>query len=457
MSSSTHHHHHPQTKNKTIEKKNKNKKNTKIKHHDQDIDTLFLNRLQLSENNIDINDQGKVLWNGPYFGRLPKCGKDFLIQKGGWKELLLPEELNDDDDEEEEDKKQCSQNGINNSYVRLQFAWPNKSGPQFDIDDPMAPSIRPYPKYMTDILDDKLSLAQLLTFSSSNCDSNIGPKIITPPPPQDQEIENSDSSNNKDNNKLYFVKHRYGVQGKSVYVYNTKQLQTWYKQSKNTNDFVIQEEIIPTLDPDGRKFVLRSHILLFQRYGESIKAYVHKDVICLSHASKYYNDADNNDGSVISVSKSAHVSQAGKQHPKPILLEELGSDHPAANTWSQIQNCSQILIKLTATAWQENGFLKQQQQPLPEDTGACFALLGTDLLLSKDGTIKLCEVNSHPALGWGTMKDVPYQVYQRLIEDTLSLVVFNEFDENVDTGISNNGFRLIYDGDNPALPLTGKC
>ena len=37
----------------------------------------------------------------------------------------------------------------------------------------------------------------------------------------------------------------------------------------------------------------------------------------------------------------------------------------------------------------------------PETT--CFALLGSDLIIDEMGNIKLCECNSHPALGWGTM------------------------------------------------------
>ena len=41
------------------------------------------------------------------------------------------------------------------------------------------------------------------------------------------------------------------------------------------------------------------------------------------------------------------------------------------------------------------------------------------------GNVKLCEVNSHPALGWGTTSKVPSKVFSNLIEETLSILLLN--------------------------------
>jgi hypothetical protein len=221
--------------------------------------------------------------------------------------------------------------------------------------------------------------------------------------------------------KLYFIKHRYGAQGKSVYVYDKQELEQWWKTSKNTNDFVIQQEVRPALDPNGRKFVLRNHILVFQKHGGPMQAFIHKDIICLPHASQ-----SNSSHHHSQLPKSAFVSQARRQHPKPSLLHELEPLHPAANLWPQIRLLAWKLVSLattstTLTMYAENPF----QQPIGEGT-TCFALLGADLLVSEAGAVKICEVNSHPALGWGTMKQVPSKVFQRLIEDTLVVLIGDE-------------------------------
>jgi hypothetical protein len=165
---------------------------------------------------------------------------------------------------------------------------------------------------------------------------------------------------------LYFVKHRYGAQGKSVYVYNQKGLKDWYAKSRNADDFVIQEEILPSLY-DGRKFVLRSHIMLFQRGGGSlttIESYLCKHVICQHHASLY--ETKN--------AKASQISQAGKKHPPPVLLEELSADHPAAHVFPLVENCSAELVKVMT---------RHLLNSKIAEGATCFALLGTDLLVDE--------------------------------------------------------------------------
>ncbi|CAB9530488.1 expressed unknown protein [Seminavis robusta] len=271
------------------------------------------------------------------------------------------------------------------------------------MDDDQAAHIRPYPKVATDIVDDKLQLAELLKMHASE----IAPPTITSP----------DSSQK---GKLYFVKHRFGAQGKSVYVYNRIQLEEWWQRSKNPQDFVIQQEVPPALDEQGRKFVLRAHILMLQSSDKPVRAFLHKDIICLPHASPYAKE----DCSHANTPKSAYISQAGKKHPPPFLLQDISSpNHPAAGLWPNIRRCTEKLVS-AGCCLKDSPF----QQPVAKAT-TCFALLGADLLVSSEGQVIVCEVNSHPALGWGTMSQVPAAVFRGLIEDSLSIIVFDKMKE----------------------------
>ena len=305
----------------------------------------------------------RILWQHSLFGRLTKSGKEHLLNRHGWNFVENDAEL-----------------GSHSS--RLAFIWPSKSGPQFEMDDDMASHIRPFPKHVTDVLDDKIRLAQALAGTS------IAPKCICSP-------------DDAEDGRLYFVKHRFGAQGKSVYVYNKKELHDWWVQSRNRHDFVLQEEIRPALF-QGRKFVLRSHILLIQRSNQPLEAYLHKSVICQHHATCY----DQN-------KKSSHISQAaGKQNPDPVLLDQVDSNHPAVGSFHKIEACSMQLSMI----------LSNQDLCVARDT-TCFALLGTDLILDSSLNIQVCEVNSHPALGWGTMSKVPSFVFSRLVNESLDILL----------------------------------
>jgi hypothetical protein len=57
-----------------------------------------------------------VVWQGPLFGRLPKSGKEYLLQRG-WK-------LVEESPKDEETTQQ---------HQHLAFLWPSKSGPQFEM------------------------------------------------------------------------------------------------------------------------------------------------------------------------------------------------------------------------------------------------------------------------------------------------------------------------------------
>jgi hypothetical protein len=128
---------------------------------------------------------------------------------------------------------------LNTLSPLLRFCWPNKSGPQCDVETLEPSLIRPYPTARTAILDDKILIWELLKGTT------VVPDVI-------------ESPEDAVDGELYFVKHRLGAQGKSVYVYDRKELMEWSKRSQNVHDFVIQREVITSLDDQGRKFVLRN-------------------------------------------------------------------------------------------------------------------------------------------------------------------------------------------------------
>ena len=270
----------------------------------------------------------------------------------------------------------------------LAFIWPNKSGPQFPMDT-IAPSIvRPYPTSVSECVDDKLCLAQMLE------SLDIMPETI-------QDAKDAIEG------ELYFCKHRHGAQGKSVYVHDKPSLESWTLKCKNLQDFIIQKEVVPAVDERGHKFVLRGHLLVYKcGSGGTVHAGLHGNVICLSHALPYEPS--------VAASKAVHISQAGKRHPPPCLISELESFHPAANVFPLMQSCTFSFLKATIEAF---------NQPIVDGV-TCFALLGADYLVSRDGEVKLCEINSHPALGWGSMKDVQKDVFARLVKETLDIAVF---------------------------------
>lgn len=97
-----------------------------------------------------------------------------------------------------------------------------------------------------------------------------------------------------------------------VILYNLKLPSTNHHQ--NVQDFVIQEEVLPTLDDTKRKFVLRAHVLIYHSGRSQPEFALHQDVICLSHATPYESNPK--------ACKSSHISQYGKKHPKPMLLSK---------------------------------------------------------------------------------------------------------------------------------------
>jgi Tubulin-tyrosine ligase family len=158
--------------------------------------------------------------------------------------------------------------------------------------------------------------------------------------------------------------------------------------------------------------------------------YLHTNVLCSPHALAYDSGQ-----------KSAHVSgmlRQKHQQPQPVLLEDLHPSHPAINVFELIRECSTTLMKV-ALAHEKFSQLEAKQVAAGV---TCFALLGNDFLVFSSChepqqrpqeqqqreqaaavVVKLCEVNSHPSLGWGTMQHVPSHVFAELVQDSLSILV----------------------------------
>ena len=138
----------------------------------------------------------RIIWDGPLFSRLTKSGKEYL-EKCGWERLDC-------------DYPGGQQEEGSTTATRLVLVWPSKSGPQFEVDDNniTSPIIRPFPKRMTDIVDDKIHLSELLEGTS------IIPRRILSP--FEEKVADADPP------KLYFVKYRTGAKGKVFTLITTK-------------------------------------------------------------------------------------------------------------------------------------------------------------------------------------------------------------------------------------------
>jgi len=359
------------------------------------------------------NNCKRIFWNGELFGRLTKAGRNHLINDAGWFYL----------------DTSPPPRGDYNDNLPLAFIWTNKSGPQFATNVLFPALVRPLPTQATNVIDDKILLDKLMIKYGT---SHMMPVSVS--------IDADDLTKKCDNDKLFFVKHRSGAQGKSVYVHNKDSLMEWKEKCRNPSDFIIQEEVQPALDEKGKKFVLRAHILIGNSMksggsGDNVKkelnsfwTALHEDVICHTHSVKY--DKHSTIRSV-HISNQSKKKKGGNSGNSPALIAHLPSSHPAHCVFDEMKRCTS---KLGYAFIKE--MVKRGEIPVHPSV-TCFALLGADFLVAADSSLKLCEVNSHPALGWGTMSDVPSEIYDRLVTETLSILL-------MDAKIDDTGFVSVH-------------
>lgn len=312
----------------------------------------------------------------------------------------------------------------------------------------------------------------------SSCIAADASSATSGPSTKDAETNSSSSSGQPGDSQTQlpgtvFVKHRRGVKGQAVYVAQTvadlQQLQEKLKGS--LADFVVQQEVAPPMLLEGRKFVLRVHVLIVLRQGTGscaaamqaaaqvmqagmggqqlegssdeaavgeplcagvavtqrgaaaddsrLDVNVHEDVVVLPHASLY--DASSKE-------PAAHISSKGSNHPPPVLLQQLPELH--ALVWPQLLQLAAATIEAASPA-----LIPVEVAP----DAALYHLFGFDCMLDASGHAVLLEVNSYPAVASGTMSAVPTHVYTRLVQDMVTLLVLPRTDGAAE---SAGGFML---------------
>ena len=315
------------------------------------------------------------------------------------------------------------------------FAWTTRRAADWPSAGARLPLVRPLPQALTDCLDDKVRCADLL--NAAGATAGWVPETHT-----DLAALAESLGGRSDDERLWFVKHRHGVKGRAVRPLRTHGLLEWLqkhlsqppRQRSGGGDFVVQREVSPpALLPDGRKFALRAHVLVACGASRAPPAaWLHRDVIALPHAAcvrregsgEAPGEAEEAPSAAAAgraheeEEKAAHVSSAGRHHPPPLLLHELP---PAAvPDEARLRAALRDLVGRSLSA--------ARASLVPPDAQRCerstlYALMGYDVALDAAGRPMLLEVNSHPAIGDGTMAAVDKGVYTRLVTDVVRLIV----------------------------------
>jgi hypothetical protein len=213
--------------------------------------------------------------------------------------------------------------------------------------------------------------------------------------------------------RVWFVKHRLGAKGLSVYPHierSTLDAQLQKILQGNGDHWIVQLGVPPCLQ-GGRAFCLRVHVLFACRgAGRPYEGYMHEDVIVLQHSREYARCRD----------AAAHVQQLGRSHPPPQLLHafdaELGrACFPRLREISRHVLAAQLPLASRSNATQ---------------SGVLYALFGLDFAIDVCGRAMLLEVNAFPAIRTGSMKAVSNDVFSRLVSDLLGLLVLPEIHDS---------------------------
>lgn len=137
---------------------------------------------------------------------------------------------------------------------------------------------------------------------------------------------------------------------------------------------------------------------------------------------------------MLSTSKGVHVSQVGRNAPKPYLLKK---SKPGILNPENIQN------QITTIA--KKAILATKEHLIPEDydkTATLYQLYGLDFMVDKTGQVFLIEANAYPAIASGSMVSVETSIYTKLISDLIELVVL-PVTNNADVTFGNFDDLLI--------------
>eukprot|EP00929_Paragymnodinium_shiwhaense_P110578 TRINITY_DN7771_c0_g1_i1.p1 TRINITY_DN7771_c0_g1~~TRINITY_DN7771_c0_g1_i1.p1 ORF type:complete len:853 (-),score=194.80 TRINITY_DN7771_c0_g1_i1:167-2344(-) len=280
------------------------------------------------------------------------------------------------------------------------FCWPvRKAGdfPAHGAHNAPLPLMRPFPHSFTRLLDNKIELATHLAAA--------GHADIHPPTWCAEDFLAAERLVD-DESHLWFLKHSQGVKGTGVSVLaGAEALYARLEQlgEKGRRGFIVQRAVAPPALRDGRKWVLRAHVLMHGTSDE-LRAYCHKDVVLLEHARPYTLEPG---------ARAAHISSAGKNWPKPVLVEE-------EDLLQQVQT---LAARAFASVWQ----FAPRGPYAPAGAELC-QVFGLDVAVDTSGRAWLLEVNDYPAIASGTLDHVDKAVYTNLVRDVLRLVVLPRTD-----------------------------
>ena len=290
------------------------------------------------------------------------------------------------------------------------------------------------------------------------CDRGSTP-TRTPPASPDPALGPGPSTASSSHQRL-FLKHRLGANGNSVHAYGPSQLPLLRQRlermtAADLGQYLLQEEVYPPMLVEGRKFVLRVHVLLTVEAtpahtpipvevlvpgpshtpsppldpgplpcstadpgsgpgpeagtpsGPRWAAHVHTgSVLVLPHALPY----DPHDHQ-----KAAWVScntPAQRQRPDPYPLQALPGLWDT--TWPQIQR---IVAESVSS-------VHPHLPPIPcPNHSQLYQVMGYDFMLQEDGTALLLEVNAYPSIAGGAVLSRAEAHYHQLLVDLIQTVV----------------------------------
>eukprot|EP00811_Abedinium_folium_P002156 NODE_11977_length_1254_cov_2.219166.p1 GENE.NODE_11977_length_1254_cov_2.219166~~NODE_11977_length_1254_cov_2.219166.p1 ORF type:complete len:370 (-),score=91.48 NODE_11977_length_1254_cov_2.219166:61-1170(-) len=330
----------------------------------------------------NLSAWSKVFWYGRHrhwgwanpLGKLPRHALA-ILEEEGWRRV-------DEDD----------------ARVVPVFYWATRRASDFPSSPRTLPRVRPFPQAFTQHLNDKAAIARHLTTAKQ---AHIHPLTLAVEDFLEVSASLEPNGAAEEEGQLWFLKHRWGVQGKAVYPFMgaravVRRLEEMSPAS--WHDFIVQRAVTPPALRDGRKWALRVHALLHGTADGALRLYCHRAMITLPHGCLYTPCADH---------RAAHISSACKSHelPPPFLCED-------ADVVAQVMD-------LTARAFAAVWCLAPHAPPNSE----LCQVFGLDFVADASGRVWLIEVNDYPAIGNGTMSHVAPVIYANLVRDVLRLVV----------------------------------
>ena len=206
-----------------------------------------------------------------------------------------------------------------------------------------------------------------------------------------------DDIENIEDGELYFIKGIYGTGGKNVECTTGKTL----KNYELTSNKIIQEGITDIKLIDGKKFVIRVYIVIYNK-----KIYLSKYSWCMVHGKPYERSASYD-------VQIKHSGYANRNSPiKMIPLHETEFADSIYDIKDAISNVKEIFT------------------PIVEQSSKYeYSIIGPDIIICSDGTIKFIEFNSYPNMVHTNY--INKNVNEKMILDFYYLVLADKQNESL--------------------------